>query len=145
MPEIKVKYLPGRPSLPPPSYQTPRSAGLDITAAHELVLDPGERGLVGTGLAFAVPEGYEGQVRPRSGLAWRDGVTVLNTPGTLDADYRGELKILLINHGQDTYCVSVGDRIAQLVISRNEPVMVTVVESLGETERGQGGFGHTGR
>ena len=142
---IKIRPLPGRPLLPLPRYQTEGAAGLDLHAAEALSLEPGAWGLVGTGLAVEIPQGYEGQVRPRSGLALRHGVTVLNAPGTIDADYRGELRVLLINHSSVRYDVRVEDRVAQLVISKVERVEVELVTSLDGTVRGQGGFGHTGR
>ncbi len=122
------------------------SAGLDLRANLEtpLTLAPGERALVPTGLSIALPEGYEGQVRPRSGLALRHGITVLNSPGTIDADYRGELKVLLINHGQEPFVVQDGERVAQLVVARHETVDWQPVEALDDTERGAGGYGHSG-
>ncbi|MCA9542283.1 MAG: dUTP diphosphatase, partial [Myxococcales bacterium] len=132
--------------LPLPARATPSAAGLDLRAAirEPTELAPGARALIPTGFALALPEGFEGQVRPRSGRAWRDGVTVLNAPGTIDADYRGELKVLLINLGQSPVCIERGARIAQLVVApvaRPEPIEVA---SLEETERGAGGFGHSG-
>ena len=131
---------------PLPVAATPLSAGSDLRANLEtpLTLAPGERALVPTGLSIALPEGYEGQVRPRSGLALRHGITVLNSPGTIDADYRGELKVLLINHGQEPFVVQDGERVAQLVVARHETVDWQPVEALDDTERGAGGYGHSG-
>lgn len=129
-----------------PTYETSQSAGMDLSAAltEALELAPGERALVPTGLSMALPPGFEAQIRPRSGLALKHGVTVLNTPGTIDADYRGEIKVLLINHGQDPFTIERGMRIAQMVIARHEHVSWEVVESLEDTARGAGGFGSTG-
>jgi len=123
------------------------SAGMDLTAAltEAIELSPGERALIPTGLSIALPPGYEAQVRPRSGLAIKHGVTVLNTPGTVDADYRGEIKVILINHGQEPFTVKRGMRIAQMVITRHANVKWDVVEALEETKRGEGGFGSTGQ
>lgn len=131
-------------SLPAP--ETSGSAGLDLRAAvtSSLTLLPGERALVPTGLSIAVPPGWEAQVRPRSGLALRHGVTLLNSPGTIDSDYRGEVSVIAINLGQAPFVVSRGDRIAQLVLARHGVVQVEVVEELDDTARGAGGFGHTG-
>ncbi len=129
-----------------PSYASSDSAGMDLSAALEeaIELGPGERALVPTGLSIALPCGFEAQVRPRSGLAIKHGVTVLNTPGTVDSDYRGEIKVVLINHGQEPFTVERGMRIAQMVIARHETVKWNVVDTLEETERGSGGFGSTG-
>lgn len=151
MPEqIKLDLLrlpPRGEPLPLPAYATEGSAGLDLRAdlPAPLILGPGERGLVPTGLAVAIPEGYEGQVRPRSGLAIRDGVTCLNTPGTIDSDYRGEVSVILINLGQKPVTLQRGDRIAQLVISPVAHAVVLECASLPPTGRAGGGFGHTGR
>jgi dUTP pyrophosphatase len=133
-------------SVPLPSYQTAGSAGLDICAASSepVVLAPGQRRLFPTGLCLEIPEGFEGQVRPRSGLALRHGITVLNAPGTIDADYRGELGIVLINHGPDPVEIKPLDRIAQLVIAPVVQVHIEWVETLSETERAAGGYGSTG-
>jgi dUTP pyrophosphatase len=132
-----------------PAYQTAGAAGMDLCACPEdgaeLVLLPGARALVPTGLSLAIPDGYEGQVRPRSGWAFKHGVTVLNSPGTIDSDYRGEVKILLINHGDAAVTIAPGDRIAQLVVAPVARVALQAVEVLDETARGAGGFGHTGR
>lgn len=132
-----------------PSYSTPDSAGMDLRAKLEqpITLQPGQRALVPTGLHMALPQGYEAQVRPRSGLAYKHGVTVLNSPGTIDADYRGDVGVILINHGQEPFVVEDGERIAQIVIAKYERVIWQehqAVDALPETVRGQGGFGHTG-
>ena len=130
-----------------PAYATPQSAGMDLRANLDgpVTLRPMERRLIATGLYIALPEGYEAQVRPRSGLALKHGLTVLNSPGTIDADYRGEIGVVLVNLSQDDFVVNDGERIAQLVISRYEQGELVVVEQLDETERGEGGYGHTGR
>lgn len=141
---VRIRRLPGCEDLPLPSRQTDHSAGLDLLAAEEAVLEPGGRASVGTGIAIALPPGFEAQIRPRSGIAARHGVTLLNTPGTVDADYRGEVRVLLINLGQDPFRVTRGDRIAQMVIA---PVQLTdwaEVQVLPESGRGEGGFGSTG-
>ena len=129
-----------------PAYATPQSAGMDLRAniAEPIVLHPMERRLIPTGLHIALPEGYEAQVRPRSGLALKHGLTVLNSPGTIDADYRGEVGVLLINLSQEDFVINDGERIAQMVIARHEQADFVVVEELDQTERGEGGYGHTG-
>jgi dUTP pyrophosphatase len=130
-----------------PAYETVNSAGMDLRAYlpdGELVIKPMQRALVPTGLFMEIPVGYEGQVRPRSGLAIKSGITVLNSPGTIDADYRGEVKVILINLSDTDFVVKSGDRIAQLVIAKHEQPDVVEVQTLSETERGAGGFGHTG-
>lgn len=129
-----------------PSYKTSGAAGADVRAflQSDIVLCPGEYSLIPTGLSFEIPEGYEMQVRPRSGLAFKNGVTVLNTPGTIDSDYRGELKVLLINFGKEDFTVKNGDRIAQIVIAPVTQADFVKVELLSQTERGEGGFGSTG-
>lgn len=129
-----------------PAYETPLSAGLDLRAnlSAPLTLQPMERKLIPTGLFIALPAGFEAQVRPRSGLALKKGVTVLNAPGTIDADYRGEICVILINLSQEAVVVNGGERIAQLIVARHEQITWRPVESLDETERGAGGFGHTG-
>ena len=142
---IQIARLPHGEGLPLPSYATPGAAGMDVVAAEDLDLAPGQRHAVATGFRVAIPEGYEIQVRPRSGLAFKHGISVPNTPGTIDSDYRGELKILLINHGSDPFPIRRGDRIAQLV-----PAVVTLaafheVAELDDTHRGHGGFGSTGQ
>ncbi len=131
---------------PLPSYETAFSAGMDLRAmlAEALTLKPLERVLVGTGLHIELPPGYEAQVRPRSGLAAKKGITVLNTPGTIDADYRGEIKVILVNLSHEDYVIHHGDRIAQMIIARHERADLVAVNSLGNTSRGDGGFGHTG-
>lgn len=144
---VPVQVLPHGEGLDLPAYATALSAGLDLRAAvlEPVALAPGTHALIPTGLALALPEGYEGQVRPRSGLAMRHGVTVLNTPGTIDADYRGEVKVILVNLGLETFIVERGERVAQLVVARHARVELEVREQLTETARGAGGFGHTGR
>jgi dUTP pyrophosphatase len=148
-PTIPIIRLAHAEGLPLPAYETAHAAGMDLRAAvpegEPLTLRPGSRHPVPTGLAFALPEGFEGQVRPRSGLAAKHGVTCLNSPGTIDADYRGEVKVILINHGEEDFVIRRGERIGQLVIA---PVVQGVwqeVESLDDTARGAGGFGSTGR
>ena len=142
--EIALKRLPHGEGLPAPAYATAGAAGMDVVAAEELVLPAGARHAVATGFALAIPEGYEVQVRPRSGLALKHGVTCLNTPGTIDSDYRGEVKVILANLGADPFPVRRGDRIAQLVPAPVLRAMLVEVEVLDETERGAGGFGSTG-
>ena len=131
---------------PLPTYATEQSAGMDLRAdvSESVVLHPMERMLVPTGLHIALPPGFEAQVRPRSGLALKHGITVLNTPGTRDADYRGEIKVLLINFSNQDFVINAGERIAQMVVARHEQVEWVDVEQLDETERGEGGYGHTG-
>jgi dUTP pyrophosphatase len=144
---VAFTRLPNGSGLPEPAYETADSAGMDLPAAvdGELVLVPGGRALVATGFAIALPAGYEAQVRPRSGLALKHGVTVLNTPGTIDADYRGEVGVILINHGDTPFTVRRGDRIAQMVVAPVVQVAWQATETLDETGRGSGGFGSTGR
>ena len=144
---IRVARVPGAEDLPLPSYATSGAAGADLLAAvdGELWIEPGARALVPTGLRLAVPEGYEGQVRPRSGLALEHGVVLPNAPGTIDSDYRGELKVILQNAGSAPFAVRRGDRIAQLVFAPVERARFEEVVALDETARGGGGFGHTGR
>lgn len=136
----------GAVQVPLPAYQTPGSAGLDLCAAvlEAVRIAPGERRLIPTGLIFEIPEGYEGQVRPRSGLALKHGLSIVNSPGTIDADFRGEVGIVLINHGAEPYIVEPLSRIAQIVISRVEQVEIEEADSLTETSRGAGGYGSTG-
>ena len=147
-PLIPIKRLPHAEGVALPAYETPGSAGMDIRAAppegEPIVLKPGARTMVPTGLAFALPQGFEAQVRPRSGLAAKNGVTCLNTPGTIDSDYRGEVKVILINLGEEDFTIRRGDRIAQLVIAPFARASWSEVESLDETGRGAGGFGSTG-
>ena len=142
---VKIQII-NKGQQPLPAYATPQSAGMDLRANIDapIVLHPLERKLIPTGLYMALPAGYEAQVRPRSGLALKHGITVLNTPGTIDADYRGEIMVLLVNFSQEDFTVNAGERIAQMVIARHETVEFTVVETLDETERGTGGYGHTG-
>lgn len=131
-----------------PAYETSSSAGMDLRAylpEGPITLKPMQRTLVSTGLFMEIPEGYEGQVRPRSGLAIKSGITVLNTPGTIDADYRGEVKIILINLSDTDFVINSGDRVAQIVFAKCEQMEVVNVDTLSDTERGAGGFGHTGR
>ena len=143
--EIELQRLPHGNGLPVPSYATDGAAGLDVVAAEELTLAPGERHAVATGFAIAIPPGYEVQVRPRSGLALKHGITCLNTPGTIDEDYRGEVKVILANLGSEPFAVKRGERIAQLVPAPVMKARFHEVEALGETGRGAGGFGSTGR
>lgn len=144
--EVAIRRLPGHEDIPLPRYMTEHAAGMDIFAAviQEEVIRPGERKMIPTGVAIAVPEGYEAQVRPRSGLAIKNGVTLVNTPGTIDADYRGEVGIIMINHGSEPFVIRRGDRIAQLVVHQVCRVVWKPDESLQDTARGSGGFGHTG-
>ena len=145
---IKLKWLDSDATadLAHPSYETPGSSGMDVCAAvpASLVIEPGERVLIPTGFAVAIPAGYEIQVRPRSGLAVKHGLSLPNTPGTIDADYRGEVKVAMINFGSDPVTINRGDRIAQLVVAPVIKAVVDVVSELDPTERGSGGFGHTG-
>ncbi|MGQ0589193.1 MAG: dUTP diphosphatase [Sphingosinicella sp.] len=143
--EIALKRLPHGEGLPLPAYASTDAAGMDVVSAESLTLAPGERQAVATGFALAIPEGYEVQVRPRSGLALKHGVTCLNTPGTIDADYRGEVKVILANLGSEPFEVVRGERIAQLVPQRVLRAGFNVVDSLDPTARGAGGFGSTGR
>ena len=142
---IKIKVV-NRGHQQLPAYATPQSAGMDLRAnlSEPITLHPMERRLIPTGLHIALPEGYEAQVRPRSGLALKHGLTVLNTPGTIDADYRGEICVVLINLSQEDFVINDGERIAQMVIARHEQGDLVVVEELDQTERGEGGYGHTG-
>ncbi|GAB4324412.1 MAG: dUTP diphosphatase [Candidatus Sumerlaeia bacterium] len=145
--KIMIKRLPHAQGLPLPSYQTPGSAGMDLLAAvdEDLTLAPGQVAAVPTGLALALPPGIEGQVRPRSGLALHHAVTLVNSPGTIDSDYRGEVKVLMINLGQKPFRVQRGERIAQLILARCERAEWEECPELPPTDRGTGGFGHTGR
>jgi dUTP pyrophosphatase len=143
--EILLKRLPHGEGLPPPAYATDGAAGMDVVAAEELTLAPGARAAVATGFAIAIPVGYEVQVRPRSGLALKHGVTCLNTPGTIDSDYRGEVKVILANLGSEPFAIARGDRIAQLVPAVVQRATLAEVDSLDDTARGAGGFGSTGR
>ncbi|WP_277016717.1 dUTP diphosphatase [Prevotella corporis] len=142
---VQIKVV-NKGKQPLPTYATAQSAGMDLRANIDspVTLKPMERRLVPTGLHIALPEGYEAQVRPRSGLALKHGITVLNTPGTVDADYRGEIMVLLINFSNEDFVINAGERIAQMVIARHEQAQFEEVEVLDETERGAGGYGHTG-
>lgn len=142
---IAVQRLPNGDDLPLPAYATNGAAGMDVVAAEDIVLEPGTRAAVATGFALAIPTGYEVQVRPRSGLALKHGVTCLNTPGTIDSDYRGEVKVILANLGQESFAVRRGDRIAQLVPAPVLRAELALAEMLDDTARGAGGFGSTGR
>jgi len=146
--KVKVKRVRGDRDreIPLPRYMTQHSSGMDLYAAvdEEISLEPGERKLIPTGIALSIPKGYEGQIRPRSGLAFRNGVTLVNTPGTIDADYRGEIGILLINFGRQPFTVRRGDRIAQLVITPVYQATLELADELNDTPRSGGGFGHTG-
>lgn len=142
---MKVEII-NKSKHPLPAYATVASAGMDLRANLDapVVLEPLQRALVPTGLFMAIPEGYEAQVRPRSGLAFKKGITVLNSPGTIDADYRGEVCVILVNLSNEPFTITDGERIAQMVIARHQQVEWEPVEVLGETQRGAGGFGHTG-
>ena len=141
---IRLKRLPDGEGLPLPAYASAQAAGMDVVSAEELTLVPGQRHAVATGFAIAIPAGYEVQVRPRSGLALKHGITCLNTPGTIDADYRGEVKVILANLGSEPFPIARGDRIAQLVPAPVQHARFDEVEELDETARGAGGFGSTG-
>lgn len=149
MTTLRILPLPHAEGLALPAYETTGSAGMDLRAAigadEVIALVPGARALVPTGLKIALEPGYEAQVRPRSGLALKYGITTLNSPGTIDSDYRGEVGVILINHSQDVFEIKRGERIAQMVIARHEQAVISVVNSLDETVRGEGGFGSTGR
>ena len=146
MKEIIFKQLPHAKGLPLPRYESASAAGMDIRAAVDasIKLKPGARMLIPTGLQMSLPHGFEAQIRPRSGLALRNGITMLNSPGTIDADYRGEIKVIAINHGQEEFLVNYGDRIAQMVIAPVVQLPINRVDELDETDRGEGGFGSTG-
>jgi dUTP pyrophosphatase len=146
MPHLTIPIRLLNPDVPLPAYATEDSAGMDLTAAvaEPVVLAPGQRATIPCGFAVALPRGYEAQVRPRSGLAAKHGITVLNAPGTIDADYRGEVKAILINHGEAPFAVTQGMRIAQLIVSAVERVSWAPSAELADTPRGEGGFGHTG-
>jgi dUTP pyrophosphatase len=143
--QLKIVRLAHNVDLPLPSYATPGSAGMDLRSAEALTIKPGARALVATGIAIALPENYEAQVRPRSGLAVKYGITVLNAPGTIDADYRGEIKVPLINLGSDDFIIARGDRIAQMVVAPVTTAELVEVDVLEDTPRGAGGFGSSGR
>ena len=141
---IQVKRLDNGADVPLPAYATDGAAGMDICAAEEVTILPGKRHTVATGLAFAIPAGFEVQVRPRSGLALKHGVTCLNTPGTIDSDYRGEVKVILANLGEKSFAIAIGDRIAQIVVAPVTRGVMAEVAELDDTARGAGGFGSTG-
>ena len=143
--EIKLTRLDHGEGIPLPAYATDGAAGMDVAAAEDLTLAPGQRHAVATGFAIEIPNGFEVQVRPRSGLAIRHGITCLNTPGTIDSDYRGEVKVILVNLGEEPFAIRRGERIAQLVPAPVLRAAVIEVEAISETERGSGGFGSTGR
>ena len=142
--KVQVKRLPNGVGLELPRYATEGAAGMDVVSAETVSIAPGARHPVATGLALAIPQGYEIQVRPRSGLALKHGVTVPNTPGTIDSDYRGELKVIMINHGTEPFAIARGDRVAQLVLAPVTQAAWVEVDELDETDRGEGGFGSTG-
>ena len=142
---VQVKRLPHGEGLDLPAYATAGAAGMDVLSAEDVTLAPGMRHAVATGLAMAIPDGFEIQVRPRSGLAFKHGITVPNTPGTIDSDYRGELKVLLINHGTEDFVITRGERVAQLVLAPVTQAAWQEVDALDDTARGSGGFGSTGR
>lgn len=144
MTEITIRRLPHGEGLALPAYESEHAAGMDLRAAEDALLAPGGRALIATGFAIALPEGFEAQVRPRSGLAARHGVTLLNTPGTIDADYRGEIKVVLINHGDSDFTVRRGDRIAQMIVAPVVKARLTETAKLSDSDRGSGGFGSTG-
>jgi dUTP pyrophosphatase len=144
MTEVAIRRLAHGEGLALPAYESEHAAGMDLRAAEDAILPPGGRALVATGFAIALPDGFEAQVRPRSGLAAKHGVTLLNSPGTIDADYRGEIKVLLINHGDAAFAVKRGDRIAQMVVSPVTRVVLKETMELSGTVRGSGGFGSTG-
>jgi dUTP pyrophosphatase len=147
--KVDVQQLPHGEGLPLPAYQTAHAAGMDLLAAvpdsAPVIIEPGRYVMVPTALTIALPPGYEAQVRPRSGLAAKHGITVLNSPGTVDADYRGEIAVLLINHGSAAFTIKRGERIAQMIIAPVSQAELVVAASLSETDRGSGGFGSTGR
>lgn len=144
---VAIKRIRPGTDTPFPCYMTSHSAGLDLYAdiSEDIVLHPGARALVPTGIALALPDGYEAQIRPRSGLALKHGITLVNSPGTIDSDYRGEIGVIMINHGSEPFVVRTGERVAQMVIARFSRVEWQEVEELETTSRGAGGFGHTGR
>jgi dUTP pyrophosphatase len=144
MTEVAILRLAHGEGLELPAYETEHAAGMDLRAAEAAILPPGGRALVATGFAIALPHGFEAQVRPRSGLAAKHGVTVLNAPGTIDADYRGEIKVILINHGAEAFAIKRGDRIAQMIVAPVTQIKLSEQASLSDTARGAGGFGSTG-
>jgi len=144
--EIEVKIIRCRPQAHLPRYMTEQAAGMDLYAVldDDLVLSPGRRVMVPTGIAIALPSGYEAQIRPRSGLAVKHGISLVNSPGTIDADYRGEISVIMINHGESVFIISDGERIAQMIVAPVSRCNWNLVENLENSERGSGGFGHTG-
>ena len=144
MKKLKVKLKPLSEGMPPPRYETTGSSGMDLSSSVDTVIGPGEYQLIPTGFSMEIPRGYEAQVRPRSGLALRHGVGLLNSPGTIDSDYRGEVGVVLFNFGKEPFRVKRGDRIAQLVFTRAVEAEIELVAQLTSTKRGEGGFGHTG-
>ena len=145
MTDVAILRLAHGEGLALPAYETEHAAGMDLRAAEDAILAPGGRAMVATGFAIALPHGFEAQIRPRSGLAAKHGVTVLNAPGTIDADYRGEIKVILVNHGEAAFAIKRGDRIAQMIISPVTRARLTEQVELSDTARGSGGFGSTGR
>ena len=141
---VKVKIKKSKENATIPAYAKPGDAGVDLTATTEHVLKPGERTLISTGISIALPDGYEAQIRPRSGLALKHGISIVNSPGTIDSGYRGDIGIILINHGNEDFVIDKGMRIAQMVIHSVEQAIFDEVDTLDESERGAGGFGHTG-
>jgi len=143
---VKIRRIPGRGILPLPSYMTSHAAGMDLYADldDDILLSPGERTLIPTGISIQLPDGYEAQIRPRSGLALSRGITLVNSPGTIDPDYRGEIGVIIINHGAEPFLIRRGDRIAQMVFAPFARAELVETEDLAETSRGDGGFGHTG-
>ena len=141
---LRVERLPHGEDLPLPKYETAGAAGMDLYAAESLTLSKGEHALIATGLKVALPQGYEMQIRPRSGLAAKHGITVLNSPGTIDSDYRGEIKVILINRGTEDFAIAYGDRIAQMIVAPVSQAQWQEVNKLDKTKRGNGGFGSTG-
>ncbi|TLN14064.1 dUTP diphosphatase [bacterium] len=143
---VRIKRIRSQGETPLPCYMTTHSAGMDLYAdlSNDVILAPGERALVPTGIAIELPDGFEAQIRPRSGLAMRHGITLVNSPGTIDPDYRGEIGVIIINHGVEPFVLKSGERIAQMVFSRFVRAELHEVAELGETARGEGGFGHTG-
>lgn len=143
--KVNIQKLAGNEDIPLPRYMTNMAAGMDIFAAvvNDEIIEPGHRKMIPAGIAIALPEGYEAQIRPRSGLAIKNGITLLNSPGTIDADYRGEISLIVINHGNDSFVVQRGMRLAQMVVQKVSQVDWVETNKLSETQRGQGGFGHT--
>lgn len=143
-PVLRFKLEPGFEKIELPAYQTPGAAGMDVRAAEDCILTPGETRLVATGFSMSISEGYEAQLRPRSGLAIKHGITLMNSPGTIDSDFRGAVQVILTNLGREPFEVKKGDRVAQMVITKVEQPVIEIVDELEDTERGTGGFGSTG-